>query len=113
MKDLETLATTIRAKFAPKKVATQQEYDSWMEDVNHDQAAYNRPLNKTKEDILRKICELKIQRLSVDRKLAEASLDYSDNESLMRFANGIYHELKHEMAMLNSKQELTVEDRIS
>ncbi len=110
MKDLET---ALRAKFAPKKCATQQEYDSWMEAVNYDQTAYNRPLNKTQEDIRHEICRLKIQRLSLDRQLEQVKLLYGEAESQKRSVNSIYHELKHEMAMLNPKQELTVEDRNS
>ncbi len=110
MKDLET---ALRAKFAPKKCATQQEYDSWMESINYDQATYNRPLDRTKEDIQREICELKIQRLAVDRQLAQARLNYSEVESQKHFVNSVYHELKHEMVKLNPKQELTVEDRNS
>lgn len=103
MENLESLETALRAKFAPKKCATQQEYDSWMEAVNYDQAAYNRPLNKTKEDIQREICELKIQRLTIDKQLATARLSYSNIESQKGVVNGIYHELKHEMAKLNPK----------
>jgi hypothetical protein len=110
MKDLET---ALRAKFAPKKCATQQEYDSWMESINYDQATYNRPLNKTQEEIQRDICKLKIRRLTIDKQLETTRMEYASVESQKRAINSIYHELKHEMVMLNPKQELTVEDRNS
>lgn len=100
MKDLET---ALRAKFAPKKCATQQEYDSWMEAINYDQETYNRPLNEKKEEIQHEICELKILRLTIDRQLETVRMEYATVESQKRSINSVYHELKHEMVKLNPK----------
>ena len=96
MENLESLETALRAKFAPKKVATKQEFESWMTSLNYDQAAYNRPLNKTQEDIRREIYRLKIQ-------IEAAKLNCCEIESRKCSVNSIYHELKHEMIMLNPK----------
>ena len=100
----------IKTKFAARKCETQEEFDRLMNEINTAQTHTNHPyLDKAREiamqreEIRLKISalyqqdsELKIARLALDKKL-------KDN-------NRLFHDLKHELIMLNPKEQYVKAD---
>ncbi len=100
----------IRDSFAPHEVKNQMEYDTFMNVINQEQEKNNRPildedrlLSKKRESIIIQINKLKIQ-------LSEIHIKRAQLEQQRKDTNRIFHDIKHEMAVLNPKTKFLKQD---
>ena len=100
----------IRDSFAPHEVQSQLEYDTFMNKINVEQEKMNHPLldedrelSTERENIIIEIDKLKI-------KLSEISIKRHSLEQQRKDTNRVFHEIKHEMAVLNPKVKFVKPD---
>ena len=93
----------LRAKYPPHKAGNQQEFDTWMSQLNEVQSNDNIPFNKQKAEIRkqRDIIRLQMQNLRQQDHLLK--MQYMEIEDRQRDNNRVYYTLKHEMLTLNPK----------
>lgn len=87
----------------PHKIGSQAEFDGYMRELNEQQTKFNHPHIDRKMQIVKQRELLKIQKQSINQQLSALSAEYQDIEMRQKEINRTFHDLKHEMIVMNPK----------
>ena len=101
----------IRAKFEAQVCATQMEFDRLMSEMNTEQTHLNHPyldrereLAKQKELLEQQNELLEQQKQAINIQLNAIKLERLDLEQKRKDINRVFHDLKHDLIMLNPRE---------
>lgn len=92
----------LMAKYQPRQLENQVEFDAIMSDINQQQGELNRPLIDRKMEIVKQRELLNIQKQAINQQLSALSAEYQDIEA--KAINRPLHDLKHEWITLNPRE---------
>lgn len=93
----------LREKYPPHKAGNQQEFDTWMSQLNEVQSNDNIPFNKQKAEIRKQRDMIRLQMQNLRQQDHLLKMQYMEIEDRQRDNNRVYYTLKHEMLTLNPK----------
>ena len=94
----------IMAKYQPRQLEKQVEFEHIMQQMNQDQALENHPYIDRKMEIIKQRELLMVQKQAIMQQLSALSVEYQDIEQKMKVINRAYHNVKHEFCMLNPRE---------
>lgn len=103
----------IRAKYPPRQLESQIEFDRVMSTMNEEQTRLNHPLLDRDRELARQRENLLIQMEAIKIQLKSIAIERLELEQKRKDTNRLFHELKHELIMANplegyAKKEETV-----
>lgn len=93
----------LQRNYPPLKVGSQQEFDTFMRRLNDQQANDNLPINNEKAELNRKRQMIKLQIQALFQQDTALRMEYLAIEGRQKDLNRCYHNIKHEMIVLNPK----------
>ena len=93
-----------KAKYQPRQLENQVEFDAIMSDINQQQGELNRPFIDRKMDIVKQRELLNIRKQAICQQLSALSAEYQDIEVKKKEINRQLHDLKHEWITLNPRE---------
>lgn len=94
----------IKAKFQPREVDSQTEFESIMKAMNHEQELQNHPYIDRKREIAKQRELLRIQKQAINQQLSVYSLEYQNIEAKQKEINRAFHAVKHEFIEMNPRE---------
>lgn len=94
----------IKAKHQPRQLENQVEFEAIMSDINQQQGELNRPLIDRKMEIVKQRELLNIQKQAINIQLNAIKLERLDLEQKRKDINRVFHDLKHDLIMLNPRE---------
>ena len=93
----------IRAKYAARKCETQMEFERLMSEMNVEQTHLNAPPLDRERELAKQRELLKQQKQAINIQLHAISVESLDLEQKRKDINRVFHDLKHELIMLNPR----------
>ena len=93
-----------KAKYQPRQLENQAQFDAIMSDINQQQGELNRPFIDRKMEIVKQRELLNIQKQAINQQLSALSAEYQDIEVKKKDINRQLHDLKHEWITLNPRE---------
>ena len=90
-------------KYPPRKVASQVEFDLIMNEMNAEQTHLNAPYLDRERELAKKRAMLEAQKWAINTQLDLIRIERCDLEQKRKDINRLFHDLKHELIMLNPK----------
>ena len=100
---------TIRRNYPPRKVGSQPEFDSYMNQLNDEQTAAVRPIIDEVNSIIQQREVIEIEILALRQRQSALKMKLLKAEERRKETNRIFHDLKHEMHVLNPRESFTKE----
>ena len=100
----------IKAKYQPRQLENQVEFDSIMSAINQEQGELNRPFVDKKIEIVKQRELLNIQKQGINQQLHALSVQYQDIEAKAKAINRHLHDLKHEWIQMNPRERFIKND---
>ena len=97
----------IREKYKAKKLANQIEFDSLMSFMNTEQEHMNHPFLDRERELNKQKELLEQQKQAINIQLNAIKVERLDIEQKRKDINRVFHELKHELIMLNPRDQFT------
>ena len=94
----------IKAKYQPRQLENQVEFDAIMSAINQEQGELNRPFIDRKMEITKQRELLNIQKQAINQQLSALSVEYQEIEAKAKAINRPFHDLKHEFITLNPRE---------
>lgn len=94
----------IKAKYQPREVDSQVEFETIMKEINHEQELQNHPYIDRKAWIVKQRELLRIQKQAINQQLSTYSLEYQDIEAKQKEINRAFHAVKHEFIVMNPRE---------
>ena len=94
----------IKAKYQPRQLENQVEFDAIMSAINQEQGELNRPFIDRKMEIMNQRELLNIQKQAINQQLSALSVEYQEIEAKAKAINRPFHDLKHEFITLNPRE---------
>jgi hypothetical protein len=94
----------IMAKYQPRQLENQMQFEEIMHRMNQEQGELNRPLIDRKMEIIKQRELLNIQKQAINQQLSSLSAEYQDIEAKAKAINRPFHDIKHEFCMLNPRE---------
>ena len=94
----------IRAKFEAQVCATQMEFDRLMSEMNTEQTHINHPYLDRERELAKQRELLEQQKQAINIQLKAIKLERLDVEQRRKDINRVFHELKHDLIMLNPRE---------
>ena len=94
----------IKAKYQPREVDSQVEFETIMQTMNHEQELLNHPYIDRKAWIVKQRELLNIQKQAINQQLSAYSLEYQDIEAKQKEINRAFHAVKHEFIVMNPRE---------
>ena len=94
----------IKAKYQPRQLENQVEFDAIMSAINQEQGELNRPFIDRKMEIAKQRELLNIQKQAINQQLSALSVEYQEIEAKEKSINRPFHDLKHEFITLNPRE---------
>lgn len=91
----------IRARFEARKLESQIEFERMMNEMNTMQANLNHPSLDRERELLKQKQLLDQQKSAINIQLNAIKVERLDLEQKRKNINRLFHELKHELIMLN------------
>ena len=91
----------IRAKYAARKCETQMEFDRLMSEMNTEQTHLNHPFLDRERELIKQKKLLEQQKSAINIQLDAIKLERLDLEQKRKDINRVFHDLKHELIMMN------------
>lgn len=91
----------IRAKYAARKCETQMEFDRLMQEMNTEQTHLNHPYLDRERELIKQKKLLEQQKSAINIQLDAIKLERLDLEQKRKDINRVFHDLKHELIMMN------------
>ena len=91
----------IREKYPPREVGTQIEFERIMIDMNTEQTHLNHPYLDREREILAQRERIKLQINALHQQDNALKLERIEVEQKRKDINRVFHDLKHELIMLN------------
>lgn len=95
----------IRAKFTAHKCENQMEFDRIMSEIKAEQTKFNHPYLDRDRELAKQRELLEQQKEAINIQLKAIKVERLDLEQKRKEANRIYHELKHELIMMNPREQ--------
>ena len=95
----------IRAKYEARKCETQMEFDRVMSEMNTEQTHLNHPYLDRDREIAQQRENIRIQMQALKTQDAALKIERMDLEQKRKDINRIFHDLKHELIMLNPREQ--------
>ena len=93
----------IRAKYAARKCESQMEFDRIMSEMNTEQTHLNHPYIDREREIAKQRELLEQQKQAINIQLNAIKVERIDLEQKRSVINRVFHDLKHDLIMLNPK----------
>ena len=94
----------IKAKYQPRQLENQVEFDAIMSAINQEQDELNRPFIDRKMEIAKQRELLNIQKQAINQQLSALSVEYQEIEAKAKAINRPFHDLKYEFITLNPRE---------
>lgn len=94
-------------QFPVKKYKTQIEFDSYMNKINIMQTKLSQPYNDRLRNIEKQKAEYRMQINAIIMKIEELRIEQCKVEQERKDINRTFYDIKHELIMLNPKEEYT------
>ena len=94
----------IRAKYEARKCETQMEFDRLMSEMNIEQTHINHPWLDRERELAKQRELLEQQKQAINIQLKAIKVERLDLEQKRKDINRVFHELKHELIMLNPRE---------
>ena len=94
----------IRAKYEAQVCATQMEFDRIMSEMNTEQTHLNHPYLDRDREIAQQRENIRIQMQALKTQDAALKIERMDLEQKRKDINRIFHDLRHELIMLNPRE---------
>ena len=94
----------IRAKYEAQVCATQMEFDRIMSEMNTEQTHLNHPYLDRERELARQKELLEQQKQAINIQLNAIKLERLDLEQKRKDINRVFHDLKHDLIMLNPRE---------
>lgn len=95
----------IRAKYAARKCETQIEFDRLMSELNEEQSHLNHPYLDKKKEVMMQRENIKLQIQALRQQDTALKMQQMEFEQKQKENNRIFHDLKHELIMLNPRDQ--------
>ena len=95
----------IRAKYEARKCENQMEFDRVMSEMNTEQTHLNHPYLDRDREIAQQRENIRIQMQALKTQDAALKIERMDLEQKRKDINRIFHDLKHELIMLNPREQ--------
>ena len=93
----------IREKYPPRKVESQGEFDKYMSVLNNEQTLLNHPFLDRQRELAKQLKLIETQKQALNIQLNAIKVENLELEQKMKDLNRVFHQLKHEMAVMNPK----------
>ena len=94
----------IRAKYEDQVFETQMEFDRLMSEMNIEQTHINHPWLDRERELAKQKELLEQQKQAINIQLNAIKVERLDLEQKRKDVNRVFHELKHELIMLNPRE---------
>lgn len=94
---------TIVKNYPPHRVESQQEFDRYMALLNEEQGLCNRPLIDKERELNKQKSLIMSQKQALNVQLEVIHVQYVSVEQERAEINRVFHDLKHQMIMMNPK----------
>ena len=94
----------IRAKYEARKCETQMEFDRVMSEMNTEQTHLNHPYLDRDREIAQQRENIRIQMQALKTQDAALTIERIDLDQKRKEINRVFHDLKHELIMLNPRE---------
>jgi len=94
----------IRAKYEARKCETQMEFDRLMSEMNIEQTHINHPWLDRERELAKQRELLEQQKQAINIQLNAIRLERLDLEQKRKDVNRVFHDLKHDLIMLNPRE---------
>ena len=91
----------IRAKYEARKCESQIEFDRLMSEMNTEQTHLNHPYLDRERELAKQKELLEQQKQAINIQLNAIKLERLDLEQKRKDINRVFHDLKHELIMMN------------
>ena len=95
----------IRAKYEARKCENQMEFDRLMSEMNTEQTHLNHPYLDRERELAKQKELLEQQKQAINIQLNAIKLERLDLEQKRKDINRVFHDLKHELIMLNPREQ--------
>lgn len=103
----------IRAKYEARKCETQMEFDRVMSEMNTEQTHLNHPYLDRERELAKQRELLETQKQAINIQLNQIKVERLELEQKRKEINRVFHDLKHELIMMNPREnyaKATTED---
>jgi len=94
----------LREKYPPRKVESQIEFDRIMSEMNNEQTHLNHPYLDRERELAKQKELLEQQKQAINIQLNAIKVERIDLDQKRKDINRIFHDLKHELIMLNPRE---------
>lgn len=94
----------IRAKYEARKCETQMEFDRLMSEMNDEQTHFNHPYLDRERELAKQREMLETQKQAINIQLNAIKVERLELEQKRKDINRVFHDLKHELIMLNPRE---------
>ena len=95
----------IRAKYEARKCENQMEFDRLMSEMNTEQTHLNHPYLDRERELAKQKELLEQQKQAINIQLNAIKVERIDLDQKRKDINRIFHDLKHELIMLNPREQ--------
>ena len=95
----------IRAKYEARKCENQMEFDRLMSEMNTEQTHLNHPYLDRDREIAQQRENIRIQMQALKTQDAALKIERIDLDQKRKEINRVFHDLKHELIMLNPREQ--------
>ena len=95
----------IRAKYEARKCETQMEFDRLMSEMNTEQTHLNHPHLDRERELAKQREMLETQKQEINIQLNAIKVERLELEQKRKDINRVFHDLKHELIMLNPREQ--------
>lgn len=99
----------IRAKYEARKCETQMEFDRLMSEMNTEQTHLNHPYLDRERELAKQRELLETQKQAVNIQLNQIKVERLELEQKRKEINRVFHDLKHDLIMLNPRENYAKE----
>ena len=95
----------IKAKYEARKCETQIEFDRLMSEMNDEQTHFNHPYLDRERELAKQREMLETQKQAINIQLNAIKVERLELEQKRKDINRVFHDLKHELIMLNPREQ--------
>ena len=95
----------IRAKYEARKCENQMEFDRLMSEMNTEQTHLNHPYLDRDREIAQQRENIRIQMQALKTQDSALKVERLELEQKRKEINRVFHDLKHELIMLNPREQ--------
>ena len=103
----------IRAKYEARKCETQMEFDRLMSEMNTEQEHLNHPYLDRERELAKERQLLEQQKQAINIQLNAINVVRIDIVQKRKEINRVFHDLKHELVMLNTRERFARPNDVS